>query len=427
MSPTESSIRATGMPGGLVGLLALAHCAAFADRHLPAVVAPLLKADLHLRDAQLGWLDGPAFALLYIAGMLASWPLAWSPHRGRWLATCMGVWALGMVVFALGTSFDVLVAARALVGLGQSAFVPLALSWIVESAPPARRARSLAMFTAGAVIGRSASLLLGGLTLHALAHWLPTSALAHWRLLFLAMTVPNLVLIALLWGRRTDGHAAPLTNLPFRRLFNAMAEQPITLLCYLTCAGASVLLVQALGAWAPSVLQREYGLTPAAAALNFGVALLIAAPTGHLLAGALVDKVIGRQIPTTMVAGMLALTLPLAWSITHATTASDACLRLALTSMVGGTAAVASLAGWPSLLRPDLRDVGIRVYMGWITIVGVAMGPLLAGMTSDRLGSGGHALSSALLEVGGSAAIIGIAAALLAQRHARTTAMAAQG
>jgi hypothetical protein len=64
------------MTAMLLSMLALGHCMAFVDRNLPAVAAPLLKADLGLSDTQLGVLDGPAFVLLYVAGMLASWPLA---------------------------------------------------------------------------------------------------------------------------------------------------------------------------------------------------------------------------------------------------------------------------------------------------------------------------------------------------------------
>jgi predicted MFS family arabinose efflux permease len=141
MSVSDSPSTSGGMSVSLVSLLALGHCAAFADRNLPAVAAPLLKASLGLSDAQMGLLDGPAFAVLYVVGMLASWPLAGSRHRFRLLAGCVATWALGMTACALATSFGMLVIARALVGLGQAAFVPLALSLIVERSAPRWRAR----------------------------------------------------------------------------------------------------------------------------------------------------------------------------------------------------------------------------------------------------------------------------------------------
>ena len=67
----------------LFALLALGHCLAFIDRNWPSVAAPLLKADRGQSDAQLGLLDGLAFVLLYVIGMLGGWPLARSRHRFR--------------------------------------------------------------------------------------------------------------------------------------------------------------------------------------------------------------------------------------------------------------------------------------------------------------------------------------------------------
>jgi MFS family permease len=409
-----------GMPFSLLGLLALGHCAAFADRNLPAVAAPLLKADLGLSDAQLGLLDGPAFALLYVVGMLASWPLANSRHRLRLLAVCIATWALGMGAFALGRSLGILVLARALVGLGQSAFVPLALSLIVECSTPQWRARSMAIFTAAAVTGRSLSLLLGGTALALLAHWAPTTLPAHWRLLFLIMAAPNLILVAMLLRhteRSTASWAPPL--LIMGEMFASFRQRPGLMCSYLFGAGASVLIVQTIGAWAPSVLHREQGVAPPTAALLFGMSLLLAAPLGHLLAGTLVDKHGKRITPMAIVSCALMLAMPLLWAIPRATSPMMACGLLALTSLIGGTAAVAALAGLPLMLHAPLRDAGLRLYLAFITLTGVTLGPYIAGVVSDAIGV--HGLSLALYKVCVSAAVVGIAAALLARtgwRHA---------
>jgi predicted MFS family arabinose efflux permease len=399
----------------LVGLLALGHCAAFADRNLPAVAAPLLKSDLGLSDGQLGWLDGPAFAVLYALGMLVTWPLASSRHRLRLLAACIAAWAMGMVGFALAQSFDGLVAARALVGLAQSAFVPLALGLIVERSAPRWRARSMAVFTAGSVIGRSVALLAGGLALALLADWMPASALAHWRLLFLLMAAPNLLLIVILLRCR---ERPPLASRPAADLVQLLAwlrRRPWLMGMYLCGAAASVLVVQTIGAWAPSVLNREQGLTPADAALMFGVALLVASPLGHLIAGMLIDLPGRRVTPTAVVGAGMLLAIPLLWAVPRAGSAEGACGLLALISLVGGTAAVAALAGLPPMLPAPLRDAAVRLFLVFITVVGVGLGPFVAGLVSDDLGTGGRGLSSALWLVGFGAAAFGVASAMLAR------------
>lgn len=403
------------MPLSLVGLLALGHCAAFADRNLPAVAAPLLKSSLGLTDTQLGVLDGPAFVLLYALGMLASWPLARSPHRLRLIAACIAVWAAGMAIFALGPSFGVLVAGRALIGLGQAAFVPLALGLIMEGAGAQQRGRAMAVFTAGAVVGRGLALLAGGAALALLARWAPSMAQAHWRLLFLVMTVPNLILMVwLVWGREPMQASVAASSGVLGEMLAAFHQRPGTMCAYLLASGASVLVVQSIGAWAPSVLHREHALSPAAAALTFGVALLVASPLGHLLAGLLVDKRRQRVTPMAIVAVALLLVVPVLWRIPDATSATQACALLALASLLGGTAAVAALAGLPSMLSAPVRDMGLRLFLTFTTLVGVALGPYMAGVVSDGLGMGGLGLSIALYKVCSFAAAAGVATALLA-------------
>jgi predicted MFS family arabinose efflux permease len=403
-----------GQSLALVGLLALGHCAAFADRSLPGVAAPLLKRDLHLTDAQLGLLMGPAFAVLYAVGMLLTLPMARSLRRFRLLAGCIVTWALGMVGFALADSFEGLFAARALVGLGQAAFVPLALGLIVEDAAPRWRARSMAIFTAGAAIGRSIALLLGGLLLTLLLHWTPALGLAHWRLMFLAMAAPNLLLIVALLRCRERPPQSQAAIAGLAQIVGWLRRRPALAGLYLYGAGGSVLVVQTIGAWAPSVLNREQGLAPATAALAFGALLLVASPLGHLLAGSLVDTR-RRLTPAAIVAGGLLLALPLLWAIPLADSACTACVLMALISLTGGCAAVAALAGLPAMLPPPLRAAAVRLFLVFITLIGVGLGPFVAGMVSDGLGRGSNGLSTALRMVCTSVALSGAIAAWLAR------------
>lgn len=395
-------------------LLALGHCAAFVDRNLPATAAPLLKADLGLSDGQIGLLQGPAFAVLYAVGMLATAPLARSRHRFRLLAACVAGWALGMVAFAVAPSFEALVASRALVGLAQAAFVPLALGLIVERTPAMRRARSIAAFTAGSVLGRSLALLGGGLALALLLYWLPIPAMEHWRLLFLVMAAPNLLLILLLWRCREREPLAPEPAASLRAILVWLRARPAAAALYLCGAGGSVLVVQSVGAWAPSILNREQHLPPAQAALAFGAALALASPLGHFIAGMLVDRSGVRVAPTRVVAAGLLLAIPLLLAVPYAGSAATACALLALASFAGGAAAVASLAGLPPALPAPLRGPAVRLFLVFITVAGVGLGPFAAGLVSDSFGEGGRGLSQALCLVCLAAAIPALLAALRA-------------
>jgi Major Facilitator Superfamily len=234
-------------------------------------------------------------------------------------------------------------------------------------------------------------------------------------LLFLVMAAPNLVLIVLLLRRAELPHALPPPAAVLRQMLTLFRQRPRLMFTYFCGAGASVLVVQTIGAWAPSILHREDGLLPATAALAFGVALLVASPLGHLLAGALIDMRHKRVTPMAIVACALLLCIPLLWAVPWSTSATAACGLLALTSLVGGTAAVAALAGLPLMLPASLRDAGLRLFLIFITVFGVGLGPFAAGLVSDGLGVGGRGLSSALCLVCVGAAVFGAVSALLAR------------
>jgi hypothetical protein len=157
------------------------------------------------------------------------------------------------------------------------------------------------------------------------------------------------------------------------------------------------------------------------------LALLVAAPLGHLLAGTLIDMRRKRVTPMAIVACALLLAVPLLWAVPRSTSATAACGLLALTSLVGGTAAVAALAGLPLMLPVALRDAGLRLFLIFITVFGVGMGPFIAGLISDGRGLGGHGLSSALCTVCVGAAVFGAVSALLARSGWRRAVMETAG
>ena len=92
----------------------------YVDRVLVGILAPMIKADLHLSDTTLGLLSGTAFAVVYcIAGV----PVAWIADRysRKWIITGgLGVWSVATVAFGLGHRFVHLLVARVAVGFGET-------------------------------------------------------------------------------------------------------------------------------------------------------------------------------------------------------------------------------------------------------------------------------------------------------------------
>lgn len=191
-------------PGGevirrIVLLLSVLHALAFIDRTMIGGALPMIRADLTMDDAQAGWIIGTAFALPYGVTALTLAALL----RGRqasvwWLIGGGLVWTIASIATGAAQSVASLSVARAGLGIGQAMFVPMAIAWIVDTAGPGGRARALSMFTSGSTIGRSIALLTLGGIVSLLAVVADTSAIAHWRWLFLLTALPNLILLPFL-------------------------------------------------------------------------------------------------------------------------------------------------------------------------------------------------------------------------------------
>ncbi len=92
--------------------------------------------------------------------------------KRRLLVVALGLFGLGSVVSALGTSLEVVVAGRVLQGAGGGIF-PLCFGIIRDEFPRERVASSIGLISATFGIGGGAGLILGGLiTDHASYHWI---------------------------------------------------------------------------------------------------------------------------------------------------------------------------------------------------------------------------------------------------------------
>ncbi len=148
-------------------LLALLAVAVVVDTAAYATITPLLPGlvgEYHLTKASAGVLSAS-----YAAGTFAlSLPAAWVASRTGPKRTIIGALALlagASVTFGLARSAGLLVAARALQGVGAAAIWAGGLAWVVAIAPRERRAEAL-----GTVIGAAIAGALGGPVLGAAAH-----------------------------------------------------------------------------------------------------------------------------------------------------------------------------------------------------------------------------------------------------------------
>ena len=139
-------------PGRAWALIALLFCAGIVsviDRAVLNIVVDPVRHDLAISDEQIGLLQGLAFGLFYAFMGIPMGLLADRVARTRLIAGGIALWSLATIASGLAQSFGALFAARLMVGLGEAALGPAAISLIADLFAPDRRGRPLSIYMMG--------------------------------------------------------------------------------------------------------------------------------------------------------------------------------------------------------------------------------------------------------------------------------------
>lgn len=182
----------------VLGVLFLCYAINAIDRQILSILAQSIKGSLGLTDAELGFLYGTTFAILYTLFGLAFARLAEVWRRVRIIAFGMAFWSVMTVFCGLAGNYTQLALARTGVGFGEASASPTAYSLIGDLFPANRRALALSIYNCGVFLGYSAALPIGGWLMYEWAHavaGLPTPlGLANWQGAFLIAGIPGLLL-----------------------------------------------------------------------------------------------------------------------------------------------------------------------------------------------------------------------------------------
>jgi predicted MFS family arabinose efflux permease len=243
-------------------VLILVYTFNFIDRQIVGILAPAIKADLALTDAQLGMMGGLAFALLYSTLGL---PIAWLADRfsRTWIMTlALAAWSAFTALCGTAASFPQLFLYRMGVGVGEAGGVAPAYSLIADYFPARQRARALAAFSFGIPIGTALGVLFGGLI----------AVHVDWRAAFLAVGVAGVVLAPLLrltvrdperGGQdrpATEAAAAPAKTPGFFRVVGTLLRKRSFWLLSFGAASAST-CGYGVAFWLPSFFVRSWKLS----------------------------------------------------------------------------------------------------------------------------------------------------------------------
>ncbi|MDE1150846.1 MAG: MFS transporter [Azospirillaceae bacterium] len=266
------------------------------DKAIIGVLAEPIKADLGITDVQMGLLMGLAYALL--SGLCGLWlgTLVDSGKRRTVLGGAVILWSLSTAAGAFAPDFSTFFVFRALVGLGEAAVAPAALSLIADMFPPSRRGRALSTYLIGATIGTALSSVIPGWIVGADLHLSVPGfgRIVPWRTAFLLCGIVGPI-VGLLFFTVKE---------PPRRGISAAQKGPTKVaakLAYLwrmrgvvvpLFGGFALYYVAFIGvtAWTTPLLMRTYGVTLAAIANVMGLGMLVAGVAGYLLGGLAADS-----------------------------------------------------------------------------------------------------------------------------------------
>lgn len=368
-----------------LGLLTAINLLNYLDRYVVAPLTTDLRREMGLTDTQIGWLL-PVFILMYMvaAPLFGAWGDRGS--RTRPIALGIGIWSIATILSGLAHGYGHLLAARAIVGIGEAALVAIAPALLADLFPPAGRARVYAVFNVAIPVGAALGYIVGG----------QVGAHFGWRAAFFVAGVPGLALaVAALWlpdppRGIQDGGAARAADPKHGSLavYADLLRRGRYMLLVLGYA-AYTFGLGGLAAWMPAFLERVRGVPKASAATNFGLIVVATGIIGTAVGGWLADYLLkySRQSylwlsgVTTLLAApfaFLALTTPSSAVYLPAIIVAELLMFMSTGPL---NAAVVNV------VSPLERASAAALMMFVIHLLGDVPSPVLIGYLSDHWGA----------------------------------------
>ena len=376
-----------------VFMLAIAVAFAEIDRTAMQLLVAPIKQAFHLSDSSMGFLLGPAFALLYAAfGVTTAW-LIDRYNRKSVLAVALALWSAASVFCGLAQNFVQIATARLFLGAAESPNGPAIFSILADSFPRKLLTRGIALMQLGITLGTGFSLIMTGVLIAVLMklpeiHLAGIGVIRWWQLVFIAIGVPGLIAAAVLAltvkepARHGQGAQTKVGML------KALGYMAAHWKVFAPFMGSSAIGGLAFGVitWTAAFYQRTYGWTGAEYGVRYGLVSLIATPVGLFLGAWIYERfvtqgrhdaamrvvVVGRLIG--LPAMILMPLMPNAW------------LALAMSAInlmvLGGTGACTNSI--LQIISPNrMRGQITAIFFLFYNLVGQGLSPWFIGLFTD--------------------------------------------
>ncbi len=385
MNSTPSEQNNRGARYALALLLAV-NLLNYVDRQALYAVFPLIKAELNLSDTGLGFL-GSAFMLCYMLAAPIFGRLGDRCNRARLAAAGLALWSLATMLSGLAGSYRMLLAARSLVGVGEASFGTVSPGLLSDYFPRESRGRMLSLFFLAIPVGSALGYILGGQLGQAFG----------WQMAFLLVGLPGIVLALPLYFlndlRQGTSQVESHRSEPLFYELCRFWQNRTYVLATISMASMTFAL-GGLAQWAPSFLNRSFGLEVARGNTLFGMITVVAGIVGTISGGWLGDYFQRRSATGYLYVSAVGFLLGAPLMVLALTT-SD--LTICLAAIFGAELFLFLNTGplntvLVNVVMPGRRAMAFAINIFAIHALGDAISPAIIGSISDRWG-----LSRALL------------------------------
>lgn len=385
MTQLTAALMSSGQRRYALALLAVVYMFNFVDRQILAILLPAIKAEFVVSDAFLGFLTGTAFALVYSILGIPLGKYADRANRRNLIAIALAFWSAMTAACGLANNVMQLLAARVGVGIGEAGCTPPAHSMIADMYPPERRATAMGVYTLGISSGIMLAYLAGG--------WVVQNI--GWREALFIVGLPGIVLaiivrLTMIEPQRGASEARSDSGTqPSYAEVLAFVKRQRSFIHLALAAGLMSLVGYAVVTFLPTFMSRSFGWGFARLGLWLGLILGIIGGAGYLFGGYMADRLgrSGARLSLRYLAVASLVSCLLFIAMFSAASAPAALWLFTLPILAMNAYLPPTYALTQSLVPLRMRAVASAIMLLVINLIGLALGPWLAGLLSDVLQS----------------------------------------
>lgn len=392
-SASGDPVRSGG--GGLLalGVLAGINLLNYLDRYVVSAVLPDLKrAPMGLTDFELGTLMS-GFLIVYMLAAPLFGRLGDRGSRPRPIAIGVFIWSLATGLSGLARSYAQLLAARAVVGIGEAAYATIAPSLLADFFVRRTRGRAFAVFNMAIPVGAALGYIVGGVMRQRFS----------WHAAFYVAGIPGIFLA--LWilrlpdpprGAKEEDGGGEGAGVPASGAGQRSSEVYLRLLrqrpYVLTVLGyaAYTFALGGLAFWMPYFLEHVRGIPAEKASAGFGEIIVLTGFVGTFLGGWLGDFWLrySRQAYLWMSGWITLLAVPVTYLALGARAPAVFYPALIAAELLLFMSTGPINAAIVNLVRPAERASAVALSILAIHLLGDVLSPSIIGALSDLFSLG---------------------------------------